>query len=275
MSIPESAAPDWLYWLESCESTNSWAINHLSQLRHGDVVYTPQQTVGRGQHGRRWYAPPGGLTASFILDNLSANQLTGLSLVAGLAVIYSIEDLVPSLKDQLQLKWTNDVIAQDCKLAGILCEATSNSRATRVVIGVGLTCQVDFTQTGLTAAELGDPISLHQLCPEIALPEELTLLERLRHYLGQASALIAQSSPQNSGIAAFLPDLRQRDWLLDRQIRLQISLATSSQTGLRADQADPDLVVGQAAGIDDWGRLLIRQADGVRAFASGRVVNWV
>jgi len=272
MSIPKSAAPDWLCWLESCESTNSWAIEHPTQVRHGDVVYTPQQTAGRGQYGRRWYAPPGGLAASFILDNLSASQLTGLSLVAGLAVIYAIEDLLPNLQGQLRLKWTNDVIGQDCKLAGILCEASSNSRATRVVIGIGLNRQVEFALAGLTPAEVGHPISLHQLCANSALPEELTLLERLRHYLGQASALIAQGSPQNSSIAAFLPDLRQRDWLFNRQISLQTGL----QTGLQPEPTTMDLVVGQAAGIDDWGRLLIRQADGeLRAFVSGRVVNWV
>ncbi len=254
MPIPQSAAPDWLHWLETCESTNSWAMQHLGQLRQGDVVYTPQQTAGRGQQGRRWYAPSGGLTASFILDNLTASQLTGLSLVVGLAVIYAIEDLLPSLQDHLRLKWPNDVMAQDRKLAGILCEATSNRHATRVVIGVGLNHQVEFAQAGLTPAELGNPISLHQLCASSALPQELTLLERLRHYLGQASALICQSS----SIAAFLPALHQRDWLREREVSFQVGAA---------------LVQGQAAGIDDRGRLLIRQADGqLKSLTSG---HWV
>jgi BirA family transcriptional regulator, biotin operon repressor / biotin---[acetyl-CoA-carboxylase] ligase len=266
MPIPKSAAPRWLHWLKSCESTNTWAIHHPAQLQHGDAVYTPQQTAGRGQQGRRWYAPPGGLTASLILDNLSARQLTGLSLVVGLAVIYAIEDLLPHLQGQLGLKWPNDVMAQSCKLAGILCEATSSGHATRVVIGIGLNYQVEFARTNLTAAEVGQPISLHQLCDNSALPDELMLLERLRHYLKQASTLIAQRglqhSPQSSGIAAFLPALRQRDWLLDRQVGFQVNQSAN-------------LVAGQAAGLDNWGRLLIRQADGdLRAFASGRVVNW-
>lgn len=259
MSIPESAAPDWLHWLECCESTNSWAIGHADQLQQGNVVYTPQQTAGRGQQGRRWYTPPGGLAASLILDNLSRRQLAGLSLVAGLAVIYAIEDLLPGLQGQLRLKWPNDVMAEDRKLAGILCEATSNSRKTRAVVGVGLNHHVEFAKAGLTSAEVGQPISLHQICGDWQLPEELTLLERLRHYLGQASALIAQSSSPTPGIMAFLPDLRQRDWLLNRQIGLQ---------------AGADLVLGQAAGMDDWGRLLVQQDDKVRAFASGRLVNW-
>jgi BirA family transcriptional regulator, biotin operon repressor / biotin---[acetyl-CoA-carboxylase] ligase len=245
--------PNWLHWLERCESTNSWAMQHPEQLRHGDVVYTNQQTAGRGQQGRRWYAPSGGLTASFILDSLTASQLTGLSLVAGLAVIYAIEDLLPPLQNQLRLKWPNDVIGQDQKLAGILSEAVSNSRSTRVVIGVGLNRQVEFEQAGLSSAEVGHPISLHQLCAEFPLPTELTLLERLRDYLGQASRLMA-----HSGFAAVLPALRQRDWLLNREISLQTHPAT-------------DPVRGRAAGLDSQGRLLIQVDDQLRAFASGRI----
>ncbi len=263
MLISDPNLPDWLQWLERCESTSTWAIQHPDLLQHGDVVYTQQQTAGRAQQGRRWYTPPGGLAASFILDNLSASQLTGLSLVAGLAVIYAIEDLLPDLEHQLGLKWPNDIIVQDCKLAGILCEAISSRRATRVVVGIGLNHRVEFAAANLTLAEVGHPISLHQLCPDSALPNQLTLLERLRHYLGQASALVAQGS----GIAAFLPALRQRDWLLNRQIGWQADAASS---------ADPaGLVTAQAAGLDDWGRLLLRQTDGqLRAVASGRVVKW-
>jgi BirA family transcriptional regulator, biotin operon repressor / biotin---[acetyl-CoA-carboxylase] ligase len=67
----------WLYYLKSCDSTNTWALNRLDDLPPGAVIFTHQQTAGRGQHGRNWYAPPGTITASFILKQIPNRQLAG------------------------------------------------------------------------------------------------------------------------------------------------------------------------------------------------------
>jgi BirA family transcriptional regulator, biotin operon repressor / biotin---[acetyl-CoA-carboxylase] ligase len=125
--------PAWLHWLDQTPSTNSWSIEHLSQLQHGDVVFTPQQTAGRGQFDRIWHSPPGVLTASFILDGLDPSQQSGLSLAVGLAVIYAIEDLAISCQNCLQLKWPNDIWYDQRKLAGILCEVSKD----RLIVGIG------------------------------------------------------------------------------------------------------------------------------------------
>ncbi len=251
-----------LHWLESCPSTNTWAIAHTAELGHGDVVFTRQQTAGRGQHGRTWYAPPGVLTASFVLERLPTAQLPGLSLAAGLAVIYAVEDLLRVQQGMLRLKWPNDVLLQGRKLAGILCEAGSgNSRGmARVVVGVGLNRCADFTQAGLDADLVGNAVSLHQISSVV--PEELPLLERLQHYLVKVSEIISKpnDSPESSGLAAFLPELRHRDALLNRDISLELA---------------GEQISGQAAGIDASGRLLVRLPnEQLRAFVSGRVVWW-
>jgi BirA family transcriptional regulator, biotin operon repressor / biotin---[acetyl-CoA-carboxylase] ligase len=250
--------PDWLHWVETCESTNTWAIANATALTHGDVVFTTNQTAGRGQHGRSWYAPPGVLTASVILDGLPVSQLPGLSLAAGLAVIYAVEDLLPNLQDELRLKWPNDVWRQERKLAGILCEATSGSKGhSRVVVGIGLNRCADFSNTNLNNA-----ISLHQV--SITVPDELSLLERSRHYLLQASSILsckdlrADDGSELSGLAALLPELRRRDGLLGRPITIE---STEGR------------FTGQAAGLDASGRLLLRLPNArLQAFTSGRVV---
>ena len=66
--------PPWLHWLAQTPSTNSWALAHAAELQHGDVVFTPQQTAGRGQGDRVWYSPPGVLTASFVLDGVNTTS---------------------------------------------------------------------------------------------------------------------------------------------------------------------------------------------------------
>lgn len=259
--LPDSQhRTEWLHYLESCHSTNSWALEHSTHLRHGDGVFTRQQTAGRGQHGRTWYAPPGVLTASFVLDQIPVAQLPGCSLAVGLAVIYAIADLIPSGQEFLMLKWPNDVVHERRKLAGILCEANSGqiSGSTRVIVGIGLNRCADFGAAGLDTDQIGNPISLHQISNSI--PDELVLLERLRHYLLQVADLLMRTNPAqgHSGLSLLLPELRRRDALLDRPVTL--------------DLADGQCISGQAVGIDAIGRLQIRTLDGqVQAFSTGRV----
>jgi BirA family transcriptional regulator, biotin operon repressor / biotin---[acetyl-CoA-carboxylase] ligase len=242
---PESIPP-WLHWLDKIPSTNSWSIEHSSELQHGDVVFTPQQTAGRGQFDRVWYSPPGVLTASFILDGLNSTKQSGLSLAVGLAVIYAIEDLAVSCQHCLQLKWPNDIWYDQRKLSGILCEVSKD----RVIVGIGCNLRVDFAAAKLSNEITGNPISLHQIHP-IAI-DDLTLLARLRHYLLETAGLL-----QHRSIEPMLPELQRRDGLRDRSIILELPNQT---------------IEGIGAGINSLGHLQIRLANQqLQSFAAGRV----
>jgi BirA family biotin operon repressor/biotin-[acetyl-CoA-carboxylase] ligase len=265
MSAPTTShldinSPVWLHWLESCSSTNTWALEYLSQLQHGDVICTQHQTAGRGQDGRIWYSPAGVLTASFILRQLPSARLSGFPLAVGLAVIYAIEELLPHLQSQLGLKWPNDVLCKKQKLAGILCEATSSNNAhhSNVVIGIGLNRCVDFAEGGLTPEQVGNAVSLHQLSERV--PDELELLERLRHYLLQVSDLLTHPNPLSPGLTALLPALRDRNVLRNRRVTLE-----------QREQR----MIGQVIDIDPLGRLLVQVPNQPpQAIVSGRIIHW-
>lgn len=281
MALSLKNPPQWLHWLDTCPSTNIWALTRLSSqevihspdlhlgslgcdrlepktLEHGDVVFTQQQTAGRGQHGRTWYSPPGVLTASIILNSIPTLFLPTLSLAAGLAVIYAIEDLLPDSQGLLRLKWPNDVLLDGRKLAGILCEASTNGAMGRAVVGIGLNRHVDFDQAGL-AAVVGQAMSLHQIFPIV--PDELLILERLRHYLLQTAGLLRFDKnfiDNSTGLSALLPALRSRDALIGHPITIKLGDIEIS---------------GKAAGISDRGHLLLQLPDGeVRSFFSGHIV---
>jgi BirA family transcriptional regulator, biotin operon repressor / biotin---[acetyl-CoA-carboxylase] ligase len=250
----------WFHWLESCSSTNTWALEQLSQLRHGDVIFTQQQTAGRGQDGRSWHSPAGVLTASFVLKELPSMQVAGLPLAVGLAVIYAIEDLLPEHQDTLRLKWPNDVFYGGQKLAGILCEASTqgSNHHCDAVVGIGLNYCVNFAEVGLTKVQVGDAISLHQFSEKV--PGELELLERLRHYLLQVGGLLATPTHTFPGLTTLLPALRDRSLLLNRRVTI-----------LQREQT----IVGEVIDLDLWGRLLIQVPGGpIQAIASGRVIQW-
>ncbi len=230
---------DWLIDLESCDSTNTWAMKQLSRLNHGDVVFTRNQTAGRGQFDRIWLSSSGVLTASFVLE-LSIAQLSSLSLVAGLSVIDAIEALLPDQRDKLRLKWTNDVFVQGRKLAGILCESRIQSDQAQVVVGIGINCETvpETVQNG---------ISLQQISADV--PERKALLEQLRYCL---------LSLCDRSFAEVLPEIRARDVLLGTTIVFESA---------------GEQFVGEGAGIDQEGRLLIRFSDGIKAYRSGRVLS--
>ena len=138
-------------YYDQVDSTNRIAKELVMEGKpSGTIVCAGIQSAGKGQYGRSFNSPPGGLYFSLLLKpNLDLEYLPLVTLATGLAcreVIYSAFNV------QTQIKWPNDIYLCDKKLAGILCEnidfrsAAENALAT-VVIGAGLNInntKVDF-----------------------------------------------------------------------------------------------------------------------------------
>jgi BirA family transcriptional regulator, biotin operon repressor / biotin---[acetyl-CoA-carboxylase] ligase len=102
----------------------------------GTAVVAEVQEAGRGSRGRSWSSPRGGLWLS-VLARPRAAALEVLSLRAGLAVAEMLEAL--GAEGRIALKWPNDLMLDDRKCGGILCEARwQGSTPAWVVIGLGL-----------------------------------------------------------------------------------------------------------------------------------------
>ena len=104
-----------------------------SKLSHGDVVIASSQTHGRGRYDRTWISPEGGvyLTARFkperdIADWSQVSYVVGVSLCEAIKKIDS--KCLPALK------WVNDILINDQKVAGILLEIAQGS----LLVGVGV-----------------------------------------------------------------------------------------------------------------------------------------
>ncbi|MGA6828361.1 biotin--[acetyl-CoA-carboxylase] ligase [Nitrospira sp. NS4] len=128
-------------------STNSEAMS-LAQAgaAHGTVVVTESQTAGRGRHARVWFSPPAvNLYCSIIVreagPGLSLSEwLSWVPLTAALAIAETVQ-AVAGLS--LALKWPNDLLLNESKVGGILCESSlSAANDPIVVIGIGLNVNV-------------------------------------------------------------------------------------------------------------------------------------
>ncbi|UCE09380.1 MAG: biotin--[acetyl-CoA-carboxylase] ligase [Candidatus Thorarchaeota archaeon] len=120
------------------DSTNATAKQMLQEgADHGTIIVAAEQTKGRGRYDRIWYSPPKGLYMTVILKpHLDFRSLGALSLLAGCAVADAIENTCGT---PVKLKWPNDVLMDNQKVAGILSEAViGDVENGGVVIGIGI-----------------------------------------------------------------------------------------------------------------------------------------
>jgi BirA family biotin operon repressor/biotin-[acetyl-CoA-carboxylase] ligase len=105
---------------------------------HGTLIVAEEQTAGRGQHGRVWHSPAGGLWMAFVARPATPSELRVVSLRIGLAVAETLAGFVPTASD-LGVKWPNDLLLGDRKVGGVLCEARWRGDSLRwVAVGVGI-----------------------------------------------------------------------------------------------------------------------------------------
>ena len=127
---------DRLLYLPTVESTNTLAM-HLARARsdEGLVVLTDSQTAGKGRQGRRWVDVPGcNVLMSIVLRPSFPPHL--LVMLASLAVVDAIAGVCET---QAAIKWPNDVLIEERKVAGILIETGHDAQGQMIaVMGIGI-----------------------------------------------------------------------------------------------------------------------------------------
>lgn len=121
---------------ETVTSTNE-LVKHALEMGYdeGLVCRAAEQVGGYGRQGRTWSSPRGGLYQSILLRPAVADdQLPTLSLVVALCVRRALISVGALLEDDVKVKWPNDVVCADGKLAGISMEAHAGG----VCVGIGV-----------------------------------------------------------------------------------------------------------------------------------------
>lgn len=130
--------------LNETESTNTYAINLLKEVKvpEGTLIITENQTKGRGQRGASWLAAPGeNITCSLIIypEFLSVNEHFLLSKIIALSIQKTIQHFLLTDKNEVKIKWPNDIMVNGQKISGILIEnSIQDSRLKYSVIGFGI-----------------------------------------------------------------------------------------------------------------------------------------
>tara|TARA_R110002072_G_scaffold271987_1_gene432055 strand:+ start:36363 stop:37085 length:723 start_codon:yes stop_codon:yes gene_type:complete len=141
--------------LSSVDSTNNYVANlvKVGKIDSGTVVLADEQSDGKGQRGAVWLSSAGeNLTFSFYLENvnLSVEKQFTLTQLVSLSLIH----LLSRLGVDARIKWPNDIVVKNRKIAGVLIEnQLAGSEIKSSIVGVGLNVnQVIFK--GLNATSL-------------------------------------------------------------------------------------------------------------------------
>ena len=226
--------------LEVCNSTNDEAARFArAGASHGMVVIAERQTLGRGREGREWASPLGGLYFSAVMrPPLPLADVPPMTLAVGIAVCDAARAFQPKGGAAATLKWPNDVLIGDKKLAGVLVETQSQGgRLDSVVVGIGVNLGVIPPQVADRAAHL-------------AVDREAFIAKLIAQLEQWTDRYVA------SGVEAIVPAWQER-----------------MAKGLAARAViDNTPVVGELAGIDRDGSLLLRDGQGtVHRVRSGDV----
>ncbi|HEX2901899.1 MAG TPA: biotin--[acetyl-CoA-carboxylase] ligase [Jatrophihabitans sp.] len=198
------------------------------------VLVAERQTAGRGRLDRSWQSPAGaGLTLSALLrPDVPATGWGWLPLLAGVALADALNQPGSALPEA-RLKWPNDLLLgpQQRKVAGILVQSTGAA----AVLGIGIN-----VSTG--AEELPVPTATSLLLAGDRQPDRAALLVRL---LGRLDRELArwQAAGGDAAAAGLAADYRARCATIGSEVTVQLADRTVS---------------GQAVGVDDAGRLLLR-----------------
>jgi len=140
------------------------------------AVLTDHQTAGRGRMGRTWVSAPGqGLAFSVLVPGMSPSQQSWLPLVAGASVVGAVR--VQGAVNA-ELKWPNDVLIEERKLSGILCEVRPDGR---VIVGIGI--NVDYSTGCLPSEESTSLAEFGEVSPQSIDALLATVVGSLREFV--------------------------------------------------------------------------------------------
>jgi BirA family biotin operon repressor/biotin-[acetyl-CoA-carboxylase] ligase len=232
---------------ETLGSTNAEALALARAGERGPLwVSARTQSAGRGRRGSQWVSPAGNLHATLLLSEPSPPaSAPQLSFVAALATHDAMAACAPQLGPDLKVKWPNDLLVQKAKVGGILIEGETEPTFA-VAIGIGVNCAVHPDNTNYPAADLAGLGAL-------VVPDAL-LLEL-------AGAMQRRLTQWKNGLGF---SATRADWL-----KRAAGLGETLQVRLPERELS-----GRFQGLDDAGRLLLEQADGVIPVTAGEVFGF-
>ncbi len=229
-------------YFESMRSSNEYLLALPGSL-HGRICICDHQTHGKGRMGKQWHASPGDNLMFSLGWALPGPLSAEVSLVVGVALVDALSKL--GLED-VGLKWPNDVLHKDRKLAGVLVESRISGSRAELVIGVGLNVRQQAEDMNVVEQSWTDLMQMG--LREVDRQQILTnMLIELAHRLEQL---------KTQGFAPI-----RNDWLA-----CHVHQGVTMKYSYRGEER-----IGKVVGLDNTGALLFESKGQQMAVNSGEV----
>jgi BirA family transcriptional regulator, biotin operon repressor / biotin---[acetyl-CoA-carboxylase] ligase len=238
-----------MVYRQSIESTQNIAISLAEKGEVNTVVIAEQQSGGRGRMKRKWLSPRGGVWLSVVLKPaVPTVTSTMLPFVAAIAVCDAIKE---ATNLAATLKWPNDVMVADKKVAGILLDLSAEAETVNyAVIGIGINANVDASK--LKIDREGKP-AVTSLMDELG--HEVNRLQLTKLLLEKIE--LFYMALEKNGPAAIVAEWCKRSDMMGKKVNV-------IQQDKRYD--------GIAADVNDDGSLRVRTTKGDMNVTSGDVL---
>jgi BirA family transcriptional regulator, biotin operon repressor / biotin---[acetyl-CoA-carboxylase] ligase len=239
-----------IHRFDTVTSTMDYARTlHVHGARDFTVVVADQQSTGRGRSGHAWHSPPGdgAYISALLYPRLPAAHGAWLTMIGALAVLDAVHAVAPALRSISGLKWFNDVLLGEHKLAGVLLEsALVGEHFEYAVLGIGVNINTDFAAA---------PADLRARATSLraVLGTQVDREQFIDALLANLQRRYAQIHTGQSPLSAYAKEVRT----LGKAVQIQIGDA----------QLD-----GIARAIADDGALLIETPAGTRRVSAGVVM---
>jgi BirA family transcriptional regulator, biotin operon repressor / biotin---[acetyl-CoA-carboxylase] ligase len=230
---------------EEIDSTNAYLRREARKgAPEGTVAVADHQSAGRGRMDRRWESPVGAslLTSVLFRPDFDPSELHLCTAAVALAAAEACRQVAGV---GAVVKWPNDLLVGDAKLAGVLAEAEFDGTSCTVVVGLGL--NVDWPGPAGVGGTCLNDLSSAPVDRDVLGDAFLEALSGRRALLDTAE-----------GRREVAAELRHRCATLGQRVRVELPA---------------EAVVGVAVEVDDAGHLVVQTAAGPRTVSAGDVVH--
>jgi BirA family transcriptional regulator, biotin operon repressor / biotin---[acetyl-CoA-carboxylase] ligase len=216
--------------LDSIDSTNLEAMRQArAGAAEGLCIVAREQTQGRGRLDRSWQSPKdAGLYFSIVLrPSLEINSWPLITLMAALAVS---DALLKACNLRLDIKWPNDLCANDRKICGVLAETVDTEAGPAAIVGIGINLKADSLP-----ATVGDLATSVEAITGTA-PDSSRVLNELLKAIGERYELLQSPMGEEHTIREWCAN---SSYAIGRQVRVALERDTFEGTtrGLASDGA--------------------------------------
>ena len=238
-------------WLDSVDSTNEEAKRRIKDFSKPTWIIAKKQSKGKGRNGNRWFGSEGNFSGSLVFSpNIKRSKLHLYGFFLGVALYNTLKNF---LKDDtnIRLKWPNDLLIENGKVAGILLESVYTNRKSDLGLIIGVGVNLNTAPSFATNSDL----KYNTQCVANFTNEEINLFSFFRTFNQELIKLEAYID--ETKIHTILKLWETRSY--DKGVIIKFS-------GKRGE-----IKSGIFLGLDEIGGLIVGESSGVKKVYSGDV----